>query len=135
MYEELIKRLRKAQAISEDVANDLGKPPRTEYREAADAIEGLKNKLVITECERGIYAAAAATIIREPQWISVEEQLPESTSRNLVTCNELGGWIVRIAAYYAPEKTFKEDEPKDITKYVTHWMPLPQPPKEEKEEK
>ena len=78
MYDELIKRLRKAQAVCEDVANDLGRPPRTEYAEAADAIEALENnveqyKLYLQDAIKDLQSAHREL----PRWIPVTERLPD----------------------------------------------------------
>lgn len=68
-----------------------------------------------------------------PRWIPVKEQLIHS-GWYLVACNEWGGSAVRKAIYDEATRKWLEfpcGGQKDITKFVTHWMPLPQPPKEE----
>lgn len=70
-----------------------------------------------------------------PEWISVEDGLPESRAEVLFYVNELGQielgkyngcankWIVpNCVVYYA-----------NGFNWVTHWMPLPEPPKEQGE--
>lgn len=65
-----------------------------------------------------------------PKWISVKEQLPDS-GRNILTVN--GHGVIRVMALwgYAGEK-WKWIEDKKFKYYndITHWMPLPEPPKE-----
>ena len=101
---------------------------------AAQYIEELQKKLTIAEDQSGLYDALPTVIIREPQWISVNERLPEFSNWTLVTCDELGGWITRIAIYDAWDNVFEEiGSGENITKHVTHWMSLPKPPKKEKE--
>lgn len=67
-----------------------------------------------------------------PHWIPVTDadNLPKKSTPCLVACNQWGGDIVRKATYLDSEKRFYEGK-FDITEYVTHWMPSPEPPKEE----
>ena len=60
------------------------------------------------------------------KWIPVSERLPEESGEYLTYCGEYDGICV---IYYEILKT----KNKWITKWkeVTHWMPLPEPPKEE----
>lgn len=57
-------------------------------------------------------------IASEPEWISVEERLPE----DLVKCLIIVGGEVNIGVYY--KNYWPHNTP------VTHWMPLPTKPKE-----
>ena len=61
-----------------------------------------------------------------PKWISVEERLPEDECLALGWQNEmLIGLVYRSGAGYACESD------GEYLMDVTHWMPLPEPPKEE----
>lgn len=64
----------------------------------------------------------------QPKWISVKDRLPEDDADYLVwvadTCT------VERAMYYGDGEWLTEDL-DDLTRLVTHWMPLPEPPKEE----
>lgn len=61
-----------------------------------------------------------------PQWISVEERLPEDEREVLVVyCGE-GIQDVHMSWYEGDEFGWA------TTGYVSHWMELPAPPKEEK---
>lgn len=64
--------------------------------------------------------------VQQMRWIPVEERLPEEKQRVIVRCERVGtsvgwilwgGWMTDIGPHAGE---------------VTHWMPLPQPPKEEK---
>lgn len=114
MYEALVKRLR-AQADAERyfVGEDML------YDKAADAIEEL--------------SATISKMEIATRWIPVTEQLIHS-GWYLVACNEWGGSAVRKAIYDEATRKWLEfpcGGPKNITKFVTHWMHLPEPPEEE----
>jgi hypothetical protein len=70
-----------------------------------------------------------------PQWISVEDRLPEHDQEVMTysaTNNSMpSSMLMGITRYTKQENTsyFYGGNPGDGYK-VTHWMPLPQPPKE-----
>ena len=75
------------------------------------------------------------------KWISVTERLPEKNGWYIVTacdegcsCDE-GIWydtVVIEAEHYKGEWSWNENGIEyDITCFVTHWQPMPQPPKGE----
>lgn len=74
-----------------------------------------------------------------PKWISVEERLPEN-DRMVIGFTPCDGFM--FVGYYHEEKMagYKWEKwkiitamrsTKDMVKKVTHWMPLPEPPKED----
>lgn len=66
---------------------------------------------------------------QEPQWISVDDRMPEGMGTVLIA-HKGGvsfGWF--NGAYWTKGAATKH---KPI-KTVTHWMPLPEPPKEDEE--
>lgn len=83
--------------------------------------------------------------VQQMRWIPVEERLPEKHSEYIVcACDEgepideriWGDTVVVCADYYDGGFTWYEGNTEyDISDIVTHWMPLPQPPKEETYEK
>ena len=123
MNEELVKRLRAAAIMSDALSVFLphseGSSVAKLYNEAADAIEAL-SKLALDEHNR---AACAAW---ENRWIPVSERLPELNVPCIVYNKSqptMVGWRIddkrfRIPGSYLPD-------------HPTHWMPLPEPPKEE----
>ena len=80
---------------------------------------------------------------RVPKWISVDDRLPEETGRYLVVKkriapDELGGNrtdIVILRFFVDDGFRMPTHIPdwinEEINEEVTHWMPLPQPPKGE----
>ena len=108
-YKELCKRLR-SQANLERYYHASSKV----CDEAADAIEELLDEL---------------TTIRKqfPRWISVEERLPEVGVDVLVTDGS-NVCISRQVRYVSPTERFTFWSRDDLD--LTHWMPLPEPPKE-----
>ena len=73
-------------------------------------------------------ALLCPTIEAEPKWISVKERLPVTfenvlvcTKHEMLICHHDGDeWVVTYDGEYAG---YDYD--------ITHWMPLPEPPKEE----
>ena len=103
MYDELIKNLR-------IYANDETDEIRFE---AADAIEDLDNRLNLHRQGK----------IRH--WIPVTERLPDENDVVLITDSlDVGtGYLVHGYGWISP---FDDIE----TSHVSHWMPLPEPPKD-----
>ena len=60
-----------------------------------------------------------------PSWIPVTERLPEKSGEYLTYCGEFDGFCV---IYYEILKT--KSKWRTNWKEVTHWMPLPEAPKE-----
>lgn len=60
------------------------------------------------------------------EWISVKDRLPEDTGYVLA-------WSPRyqevVIAWYSEEEDFWRTE-DDLAPFPSHWMPLPEPPKE-----
>jgi hypothetical protein len=66
----------------------------------------------------------------QPQWISVKDRLPEMNDLCLVSTQFER---VRIAQYRWESWLFDDgfSAVQQLLNYVTHWMPLPKPPKDE----
>jgi hypothetical protein len=125
MYEDLINELRKERC---------GEKSTTWWR-AADAIEQLQ-----AECQ-GWYKAYMDLL--PTRWYSVEECLPSGADDSGAVCENVClmmddgtvscGWmngVTKKVYYLNARDDFVIKAP--ITR-VTHWMPLPDPPKEEAE--
>lgn len=130
MYENLIKKLRNRRVCIQS-GGDL----ETDFpimKEAADAIEELQKALdAVNDAHNEGYDVGywAGRRDYEPRWISVTERLPEDDTICILTngisdaigCRgKVFGWHLIWTDYLAESD-------------VTHWMPLPTPPKEETE--
>ena len=125
MYEDLVKRLREADEKS--MCGECGLNLHTGatkkgvlFAEAADAIEKLSNWWA--------HADKLIKMLEMPRWIPVSERLPEAESGDtskpvLVT----DGAIAELFNFELCEPYWSYTGIGDIT----HWMPLPEPPKEE----
>lgn len=94
--------------------------------DAADAIEKLSREIDTDN------AAMTAMDVAMPRWISVAERLPEKNGKYLCYVKRFGQYA-GMQYYYVDVLVFQEDrffEDGIGTERVTHWMPLPQPPKE-----
>ena len=71
----------------------------------------------------------------ENQWISVEDKLPDENADVIVFANDIVNGFVETACYYVcPEYLsggWREENGDPYEPIVTHWMPLPTPPKEQ----
>lgn len=66
-----------------------------------------------------------------PKWISVKERLPiDRLKKYLVAFRDAGGSIVDMARYFPSDGWTCDnwDVPQNL---ITHWMPLPEAPKED----
>mgnify|MGYP000594002709 CR=1 FL=1 len=66
-----------------------------------------------------------------PKWISVKERLPiDRLKKYLVAFQDAGGSIVDMARYFPSDGWTCDnwDVPQNL---ITHWMPLPEAPKED----
>ena len=117
-----------------------------DYAELVKALRTCELSIPCTECpfysngdapskECATMNVAAADAIEElikvvPRWISVEERLPENGKFVLVSDGDDIDTACRYKALTPDEvETFFWDSVLE----VTHWMPLPEPPKEDAE--
>lgn len=124
-YDELVKRLRHSANIAE---RGLITPP-SELCAAANAIEELTALSRRQEVE---LVELTGELASKPRWIPVTERLPKCGERVLVF-----GGVTMYVAYYDKNRYGGESWHKLNSKShycnPTHWMPLPEPPKEGEE--
>ena len=148
MYDELVKQLREADEKS--MCGECGLNLHTGatkkgvlFAEAADAIEELS--AICEEQKAQIILMAAEIEEQQPHWISVTERLPEEMDQSR------GEWSAEIRpsddvlVWLSPEKrqsvawyshsynewTTVDENTVYCFEQITHWKPLPEPPKEE----
>lgn len=106
---------------------------RTEYCEDADydckRLGDARKRIQQLEHHIGELTEKVAQLeAAQPKWISVEEKLPENDDNYLVFTSDKNE--EEIATYYGDGEWLTHDL-TNLTRLVTHWMPLPEPPKEE----
>lgn len=142
MYEELIAEINETRDDCRDsdfiesayIGELLGK--------AADAIEKLSKRLKDLECINigdldcdDNQLCTCMAIVRnrleaqKSRWISVEEALPEPETCVLVFSG-FDGARYQCTGFLSDGKWLYDHDDTEIPR-VTHWMPLPEPPKEE----
>ena len=134
MYEELVYALKKC-GYPGDVhycrdcvfANDGGTCHRKKLLPAAaDAIEELQGKAKVLEKVADKWCEAV------PKWIPVTERLPEEGKFVLVYGdlypNKHDGGVIAVSK----RMDWNYWQGFGRERNITHWMPLPEPPKEEK---
>lgn len=62
-----------------------------------------------------------------PRWVSVDERMPEDNDDVLIVCRSKYGLYNIDIGYYNGEQIVRLVGREE----VTHWMPLPEPPKED----
>lgn len=103
-----------------------------DYRQSRQVTDGLLDlieKLPVT-----IKGQLETTL--ESNWISVKDRLPDEDGEYLISMYHrfmIGGIYKKytgrfVAKYYAEYKEWRIMN--DVCTSVTHWMPLPEPPKE-----
>lgn len=102
MYDKLVSRIRFACEIIEGPTADL-------LTEAADAIEELS----------------------KPRWIPVEERLPRGGENVLAYYHNPYNQFIVCATWDSKRQEWIPDLESIDGYYITAWMPLPEPPKEE----
>ena len=131
--EELVAALRKCWSVGagcDGCPFENGGAIDALVRAAADRLEGY-----VDRCKR--YADEIMVLRERGRWIPVEERLPERDGPVLAYYGfSEGGEISEmrffsVMDYYAvdPKPHFQHEGYRGLT--VTHWMPLPQPPKGE----
>lgn len=81
---------------------------------------------------RVLYIIDQMPTITMPQWISVEDRLPEKREEVLIYLPEYDS-VETASLFTIPSLNLKEwtqDEDAFVFDEVSHWMPLPEPPKE-----
>lgn len=123
MYKELVARLRD-RARREDEYYAHGGDV---INEAADAIES-------TNKAYQMISEAYEAEVTKQNWIPVTKMLPENIDDEVLVCTEdygkSGLGFVTVAIYDGSD-WLECWERKTYLTAVTHWMPLPKPPKEE----
>lgn len=133
MYENLVTRLRKYASTDHCIRVSIdGVTLSKSYSEAADAIEELSRKYIE---ERNVAVELTGELASKPRWIPVAEQLPGDNQDVLVMVH-WRDYQEDMMCYGRKSKTrwfLWNGELAEIFNGfdVTHWMPLPQPPKEE----
>ncbi len=101
--------------------------------EAQQSYAGAKHIIICPNCVKlpadGGYIdpkdAATAWNTRTDNWISVEDKLPDT--RTVLGCN-IDGYVTAVV-YMCYVKKWAIAHNMRVTMDVTHWMPLPEPPK------
>ena len=118
MHDELVRRLRDAAKMSEALAvllpNSDGSATAKLYNEAADVIEELS---VVVRAQK-------AVLDKFQSWIPVVERLPEAKEIVQITDGINTGHGYFDGTWHSPFCDIDAE-------HITHWMPLPEPPKKE----
>ena len=91
---------------------------------------GIDAEKVESDCVDALLKDALAYIKQleavQPKWISVNDMLPEKDGKYIVCTAKGSVYCTRFKAY-GKSGSFQTD----INTHITHWMPLPEPPKDD----
>lgn len=65
------------------------------------------------------------------KWINVKDALPENFETVLALCKDGGMFVGRHTSWKNWQIWTAKKSTKIVQRTVTHWMPLPEPPKED----
>ena len=94
--------------------------------------------MTVAECQTIMVESLVSSGVTIQEWIPVSERLPENNNPVLVRCTNTtigGGYITHIGSCDMNKFWFLRTQP-GIASFpvrewqVTHWMPLPEPPRE-----
>lgn len=130
MYDDLVKRLR-ADADYMDSNGIMLFAAAPFYRECADAIEELTGFVQEAERDRDEYRERLERTneLLLNRWIPVTVRLPEDGS-DILAVQSCCGEVRIIPANY-DRGVWYDCIFNRVAEHITHWMPLPEPPKEE----
>ena len=133
MHNELIKRLRECTAEMNG--------EKTLWHQAADAIEELQKDLERSKDFEAFWQHEAEEALKKfqvaisdkPRWIPVAERLPETHGHYFIWVARGKGKLIGYddIGYFGRGKFSWEHISQEWPEEVTHWMPIPEPPKEE----
>ena len=90
-----------------------------------DLFEWFKGNINLLEDVESMIQQAEQQMENEDGWISIEDRLPEDNQKALITNND----TIVIAEYLQKEFYVFEIQDTLAIEEITHWMPLPNPPK------
>lgn len=139
MHDDLVKRLREIHPEEFGDAWDFAFACQQTMREAANAIEELCGLCasLSKDCSEAV-AKYLELWAKQPRWIPVTERLP--TEDDYMPCYEnydgavlwyTNSGVMGLGWYYDSTGNWSDMENCFPPGKVTHWMPIPKPPKEE----
>lgn len=65
------------------------------------------------------------------EWVSVKETPPEDDQECLIAFKHYEDYVFDLGTYRALDESFISWNDFGLQRDITHWMPLPEPPKDE----
>ena len=135
MHGELVKELRDSAEWADRLALLMGRAEGDTHapimRNAADAIEELSHVAEVNAKRALKWASDAEKAEKKLRWIPVTERLPEHLTSVIVHRKDGGIFIWEYFDTSPTDECWIDDSMNVYSFYdVTHWMPLPEPPKE-----
>ena len=126
IFKSLCRHIHKSCKLAENIADDLiadGVTVQDNRKISDELLEQLRNAPVTILQEE-------STIEVMQEWISVKDRLPEESGMYIVTANDGHAQRVSFVQWQKKNRMWNLTEARSYWR-VTHWMPLPEPPKGE----
>ena len=122
IFDSLCRHVDKSCKLAENIADDLISSGVTVQEDCKDCAEATQNCIVKLQEQ-------IAELRSAQEWVSVKERLPQEKVNCIVHykhayCDNDDYWAIGMCFYDGEKFQF------DPAYKVTHWMPLPEPPKE-----
>lgn len=99
------------------------------------AVHTVGEEPFVMSLDDGIAIKEAINLIKQqPQWIRVEDKLPGKCTNYLVYFGKGIGTTMKTAVWLPEKRIWKGAEAYSTLNGITHWMPTPRPPEEEKQD-
>ena len=123
IFDSLCRHVDKSCKLAENIADDLISSGVTVQEDCKDCAEATQNCIVKLQEQ-------IAELRSAQEWVSVNDRLPEESGMYIVTANDGHAQRVSFVQWQKKNRMWNLTGARSYWR-VTHWMPMPHPPKGE----